>query len=188
MLGRGHRRALRLRGKITRRAFLGAAASFSAARGVLGAEDLERAIKAAYLVKFGGFVEWPDSAFASPASPLVICVAGGQPFGALLDRAARGQSAGRHPIEIRVLQAVTRGSGCHMLFAADASAAYALAAVQGEPVLTVTDLPRTAPRKGIINFVVDDNRVRFEIDARAAAEAGLRISSQLMALAVNTPR
>ncbi len=64
-----------------------------------------------------------------------------------------------------------------MLFAGDP------AGVHG-PVLTVTDLPAGAAHKGIINFVVEDNHVRFEIDNRAANESGLRISSQLMALAI----
>src|SRR6185295_16921977 len=56
-----------------------------------GAAEPEYAVKAAYLVKFPFFVEWPASAFASPTAPLVLCVIGDDPFGSLLDEAAGGQ-------------------------------------------------------------------------------------------------
>lgn len=72
-----------------------------------------------------------------------------------------------------------------MLFAAGSSVDTALDAVRGQPVLTVTDLPPAAPHKGIINFVLQSNHVRFEIDGGEATRNGLRISSQLLALAVN---
>lgn len=169
--------------------FLALAAALLLPRG-LPAQDAATALKATYLVKFTGFVEWPAAAFAAPGSPLVICVTGGDVFGDLLERAAQGQSAGTHPVQIRRLSGPDRNSGCHLLFAAGTppEVAASLTAVQTEPVLTVTDLPATAPRKGMINFVVQDNRVRFAIDAQAAAQSGLRIGSQLLALAVNAAR
>jgi hypothetical protein len=61
----------------------------------------------------------------------------------------------------------------------------ALAAAARAPILTVTDLPPAAAARGIINFVIRDNRVRFEIDDSAAVRSGLRISSQLLNLAVD---
>jgi len=152
--------------------------TFSAALSAsASAASLELEIKATYLVKFGGFVVWPDSVFASPTSPLVICTAGPDPFDGALDRAASGQTVAGHPIEVRRIGAASSDAGCEMLFAGDP------AGVHG-PVLTVTDLPAGAAHKGIINFVIADNHVRFEIDDRAAKEHGLRISSQLLALAV----
>ena len=145
------------------------------------AASLESSIKATYLVKFGAFVDWPGSAFASPSSPFVICVEAPDPFGAGLDEAARGQTVARHPIEIRRLAGPPPAEGCHMLFltrAADSAPAR-------RPVLTVTDQPAGTAGKGIINFVVVDNHVRFQIDDGAASASGLRVSSQLMALAVD---
>lgn len=143
---------------------------------------LEQAIKATYLVKFSSFITWPDKTFSSPTSPLVICVVGADPYGAALDQAANGQAAGQHPIEIRRLAAGTLATGCQILFAGDAPPV-ALDAAR-VPVLTITDLPAGSTRKGIINFLVQDNHVRFEIDNRAAVDQGLQISSQLLTLAV----
>ncbi|HJU17270.1 MAG TPA: YfiR family protein [Stellaceae bacterium] len=149
---------------------------------------LELAIEATYLVKFGAFVEWPAGAFPTATSPFYLCVAGTHPFGSLLDRAAAGASVDRHPIAIRRLDAVPRDVGCHILFVGAGGQPpldAALAAVRGKPVLTVTAVPPAEPRKGIVNFVMQNNHVRFAIDDRQAAADGLRISSQLLTLAVN---
>lgn len=148
---------------------------------------LETAVKATFLIKFAAFVEWPASAFGSPSSPLYVCVMGPS-LGSTADQAAAGQMVGQHPLIVRHIAATERPQGCGMLYAAESSQQLvdaALDAVRGQPVLTVTDLPPTAPRKGIINFVLQSNHVRFEIDDREATRNGLRISSQLLALAVN---
>jgi hypothetical protein len=148
---------------------------------------LEVAVKATYLVKFAAFVEWPATAFESPTSPLNICIVG-TPLVGVADQAAVGQTVAQHPLTVRHVAAATRALGCHILYTAGApqqSVADAIDTVRREPVLTVTDLPTTAPRKGIINFVLRDSHVRFEIDDREASIDGLRISSQLLSLAVN---
>jgi hypothetical protein len=148
-------------------------------------QNLTAAVKATYLVKFGSFVDWPPTVFASPSSPLVLCVVGGQPLGELLDRAAAGQQSNGHPIQIRRLSGITPNSDCDILYATGPAVEGALAAARHAPILTVTDLPDNAPIKGIINFTIRNDRVRFEIDDRTARQDGLRISSQLLALAVN---
>jgi len=147
---------------------------------------LETEIKATYLVKFAGFIEWPSRLFAGPQSPLVLCIVGPDPFGSLLAEAATGESAGEHPITVRRLPSAAAVSGCQIVFAGGSAdeVAAALAAVAGKPILTVTDLPQATPIKGIINFAVRQGHVRFEIDNRAARHEGLRIDSQLLALAV----
>jgi hypothetical protein len=149
--------------------------------------QLETAVKATYLVKFAAFVEWPANAFETTSSPLSLCIVGA-PFGGLADEAARGQVVGQHPLVVRHVAAATHPSGCHILFTAGSaqqSVDAALAAVGHDPVLSVTDLPQTAAHKGIINFELQNNHVRFAIDDREAVQSGLRISSQLLALAVN---
>lgn len=163
-----------------------------AALGAAQAQDvsLETAIKATYLVKLGAFVHWPSGAFASASSPFVICIAGPDPFGSTLDQAAAGQSVDSHPIQIRRLSSPAQSAGCHIMFIGSDGgtprARNAAAATVRGPVLTITDRPPSAPDKGIINFVLRDNHVRFEIDNSAARAEGLSIGSQLMALAVGT--
>jgi len=148
------------------------------------AESVEYAVKAAYLYKFGIYVEWPASAFASPVAPLNLCIAGDDPFGVTLDNAVSGQRIDKHPIAVRRLKTADRNAGCHILYLGFDDAQrieQALATLRGQPVLTVGD----GHDGGIITFVISDNRVRFNIDEEAAAQSGLVISSKLLSLALH---
>ncbi|HUG24028.1 YfiR family protein [Piscinibacter sp.] len=142
-------------------------------------QPLEYAVKAAYLVKFPSYVEWPDSAFPTADSPIALCVVGPDPFGRLLDEASAGQQVHGHPLVVRRMKTITRDSGCHIAFVAADSSADKLA---GSGVLVVSDTPAGG---GIISFVVQDNRVRFTVDDEAAAQSGLGISSKLLSVALS---
>jgi len=158
--------------------------------GLAEGPPLRAAIMATYLVKFSPFVEWPPDAFASASAPLVICVVG-DPLGRAIDEAASGQTDNQHPVIVHHIAAARPDAACHILFTEGTPqqpVEQGLAAVKGKPVLTVSDQPAPAAIKGIINFVVEDNHVRFEIDQAQAAQAGLRLSSQLLALATNVQR
>ena len=158
-----------------------------AAAPALAIEASAPAIEAAYLYKFGYFVKWPDAAFASSDSPLVLCIVGADPFGAMLDDTVKGQKIGTRPILLRRMSAVARDSGCHIAYiTGGGGTAEALAALRGSDVLTVTDAK--GGDLGIINFVIKDDRVRFDIDAAAAASGGLEISSRLLNLALAVRR
>ena len=157
------------------------------ATGAWGEPSLEAAVKAAYLFKFGAFVEWPASTFDSPTAPMQLCVAGPDPFGAILDQAVRGQAIDEHPITVVRLDRVDKGAHCHILFVAASprqSVAEALDRVRGAPVLTVTDAGASPAQRGVIDFVIKDAHVRFRIDGRTAGQDGLAISSKLLSLAV----
>lgn len=151
-------------------------------------ESLEYAVKAAYLYKFSPFVEWPSAAFATPTSAFGLCVVGEDPFGSLLDQVVAGQHVGNRPILVRRMMAAPAPGMCQIMYVSGASAALAglaLNAVRGTPVLTVTDMPASEGPRGVINLIVADNRVRFDIDEAAARVNGLAISSKLLSLAVN---
>lgn len=140
-------------------------------------ETLEYAVKGAYLYKFGLYIEWPAGAFAAPASPLVLCVVGDDPFGAALDAAVNGEHVDSHPLQLRRLKSLTRESGCHVAYLGGAEA-------PREPlrgVLTVSE----ARGGGVISFALKDNRVRFNVDDEAAARNGLLISSKLLNMALS---
>lgn len=150
---------------------------------------LELAVKATYLYKFAPFVTWPASA-AAPAAPLAICVQGADPFGPLLDRAVAGQSVGGHPVVVHRVPRLEPDQGCAIAYVSGSAAqsqAQALAAVEKAPVLTVTDAAR-GPARGIIHLVLDGGKVRFAIDAARAEDAGIGISSKLLALSVGAKR
>ena len=153
-------------------------------------QALEFAVKATFLHKFVGFVEWPESAFETSASPFILCVAGNDPVGKLIGQAAAGQAYAMHPNEVRHIAQPSAVAGCHMLYVAglpaDTVDAY-LQAAKGKPVLTVTDGAASRRTQGMINFVVRDNRVRFEIDLDIASTHRIVVSSKLASLAV-TPR
>jgi hypothetical protein len=154
--------------------------------GSVAQDTLEYPVKAAFLVRFGDYVDWPASAFASPSAPLVVCVVGEDPFGAALDKAAASQQVHGRPVTVKRLKGARADSGCHIAFIAAAEPArlsQQLEALHGVPALTVTDV-KSGP-SGTVNFVVKDERVRFDIDEDAAMQNGLTVSSKLLALALN---
>lgn len=158
---------------------LALAGGWAHAQDVSAQATLENSVKANYLVRFTAFVTWPASAFAQAGAPIVICVVGPDPFGTILDRAALGQTAHGRPIAIRRPQAMAAASGCHILYLGmDAD-------TRATPpgALVVTDARVTATR-GALHFAVNDGRVRFHIDMRAAGRHGLGLNSRLLNLAL----
>ena len=149
------------------------------------------ALKAALLSKFGLYVEWPSSAFSSPTSPFNLCIAGEDPFGKSLDKVVAGERINDRNVVSRRLKTVGRNSGCHILYIGGSDeqrGEQIIEAVRGGSVLTVSDAGGSTTAAGIIDFVIKDNRVRFDIDDEAAAQNGLVISSKLLSLALNVKR
>jgi hypothetical protein len=179
---------------VTRRGLMAGLALAALLRpGAAPAQDnaLEYAVKATYLYKFAPFVHWPESAPAS-VTGFEICIVGHDPFGPVLDEAVRGEQVRGRPIVVRRLSEISEAHACQVVFAGGSAAQSIpdiLRAVTGKPVLTVTDAAVSRDEKGIVHFVIHDDRVRFEIDDRAAAENGLMISSKVLSLALSvTPR
>jgi len=151
-----------------------------------GAPSLEPSIKATFLYKFVPFVEWPADAFDTPTAPVNICVFGNDRVASVVDDAAANQRVEQRPIMVRHLNAVTRDSGCHVLYVTGPNglaAEEALSTIRGEPVLTVTDSVELPNAPAIIRFVLQANRVSFDIDEAAAAQNALTVSSKLLSLA-----
>jgi hypothetical protein len=150
------------------------------------ATSLEWAVKAAYLVKLPPFIEWPGNAYGSASSPFNLCVAGEDPFDGTLDHDAAGQQIDGHPMAIVRLATASPATHCQMIYASgDAQfIAAVLQSVRGLPILTVTGIESDGPPGSIVNFVIKDNHVRFEIDRAAASQNHLAISSKLLSIAV----
>ena len=143
------------------------------------AKPTEYQVKAAYLANFVKFVEWPAGAAASADEPFVICVLGQDPFGAALDAALAGESVDRHPLTPRRIANAREAAGCRVLFIAgdDKQIKTTLAALEKSGILTVSDFPQFLKRGGIIQFVPEGKRDRFEVYLEAAKNAGLNLSS-----------
>ena len=142
----------------------------------------EAAVKAAFLAKFGAYIDWPGG-----SGPVTLCAVGRDVLGPGLEQAVAGQQIGGRPLQVRRLDTIARGSGCDIAYltgSARQSVPAALAALGSAPVLTVTD-GRWSNARGMIHFQVASNRVRFHIDDRAAAANGLVISSKLLSLALS---
>lgn len=144
---------------------------------------LEQAIKASYITKFPPFVDWPATAFASSASPFMICLTGRDAYGAVLEEVARGQKVRGRAMQIRRVGDAAPAGGCHILVLGAGLSDAVLGQIAGQPVLTVAD-KGAGIDGGMIRFVRQAGRVRFEIDNSAARAAHLTISSKLLGLAV----
>jgi hypothetical protein len=146
----------------------------------------EYSIKAAYLYHFAQFVEWPEGAFKDANSPLTFCTIGEDPFHGSLDSALSGKSSGARAFRVLHFKQPREIQGCHVLFLGAAQKKTndtILAAVQQSPVLTVGESEHFAQEGGMIGFVREENKIRFEINLDTAKKARLRISSRLLALA-----
>ena len=151
------------------------------------AKPTEYQIKAAYLTDLGRFVaEWANRSKPLPDDSFDICVLGQDPFGSALDAAVKGEKIGGSPVSAKRIPRPQDAPGCKVLFIASSEESQLsadLAALGTAPVLTVADISDFVERGGMVQFVLDRNRVRFEINNAAAQRAGLTLSSELLKLA-----
>jgi hypothetical protein len=148
----------------------------------------EYQVKAAFLYNFGRFVSWPAGTFSHSSSPFIIGVVGQDPFGASLEKAVSGKTMSNRPIVIRRFRRVSDIEQCHVLFISDSERerlAKVLDRAEGRATLTVSEIEGFTARGGMINFVVESKKVRFDINAAAAERVRLRISAKLLQLARN---
>lgn len=148
----------------------------------------ESRVKAAYLYRFCEYVEWPETAFSGPASPLVIGILGNGRIVADLERTVAGRRVEGRSIEVRRLRTGDSIEGVHVLFIPRSQSrdlAAVLAEARTQSTLTITEWQDAGPAGGIINFIVIDDRVRFDIALEPARRSNLRISSRLLNVARN---
>lgn len=151
------------------------------------AQPTDMAVKAAFLPRFARYVTWPPAAMPRGADPFTLCVIGGDPFGVMLDDAARSQLVDGRRIVIRRMDGSGGIDNCQIAYLSGGRAGQLIAAIGRRPVLTVTDATSGGPR-GIIHFAIVGGHVRFFIDQSEAARRGLDISSRLLALAVGVSK
>ncbi|HZZ93886.1 MAG TPA: YfiR family protein [Usitatibacter sp.] len=148
-------------------------------------EAPEASVKAAFLHKFPGYIEWPASAFASPSAPFVFGVLGEDEVAAELERLTAGRQWSGRPMMVKRLDG-DNFSGLQVLFVGRAVGdrlGTVVRAAQLPGLLVVTENDRGLATGSAINFVVHDERVGFEVSPEAAERSGLRISSRMLAVA-----
>ena len=149
------------------------------------AKTLEYRIKAAFLYNFARFVEWPQED-ARNEHKLVIGVLGKDPFGPILDETVRGKKARGRPLEIKRLSNADDTASCDLVFVSSSERRRIetlLTALNGAKVLTVGETPNFLDKGGMINFVIENERVRIDLNLGTTRAAGLSVSSQLIRVA-----
>jgi len=146
----------------------------------------EYLIKAGFTYNFAKLMDWPANAFPQANSPIVIGVMGADPFGGTLDQVLQGKQANGREFVVKHLKWGMDYKDCDILFVSSSESIHVdeiLKSVHGLPVLTIGEMPGFAQRGGIINFILEDNKVRFEVNVDAAKTANINISSRLLSLA-----
>lgn len=146
----------------------------------------EYQVKAAYLYNFGRFIEWPADSPLSKSNSFLYCVLGQDPFGNALDTILSGEKIqGKSAVAKRVSRPED-ALDCHVLFVSaseDAHLKQIIDIIDSKGVVTVSDLPKFSEQGGMIQFVNEGGRVRFEINLKAAQDARLTLRSELLKVA-----
>ena len=140
---------------------------------------LEYEVKAAFLLNFTKFVAWPDGAFAGAASPFTICVLGNDPFGRTLDETASGETVGSRKLVVRRIDEAPAAQACQIVFfGSEGKKPPVSPGSLGSGVLTVGEGQSFMRDGGMIAFVIDNRRVRFDINQSAAETRGAKAQLQ----------
>jgi hypothetical protein len=158
--------------------------SLSAALAQPAAASLEYEVKAAYLLNFVRFVQWPERVAAGP-TPIAVCVLRHNPFGDALRQIVEGELVGGRPVVTRHIATPDAAPGCQIVFVpqsvVDEDGSIAVPIEPG--VLTVGESDAFLDLGGIISFFEDQGRIRFAISPAAAERSQLRLSARLLGVA-----
>ena len=146
----------------------------------------EQQVKAGFIYNFLKFVEWPADRFQDTNSPLIIGVAGKGSISTALENAVKNRKIDGHEVIVKSVDTPEGAKATHLLFvpaAEDSRVDLLLSAMSGAGVLTVGESERFSRSGGIIKFMLEGDKLRFEINMEGANQAGLKISAQLQRLA-----
>jgi len=146
----------------------------------------EYRIKAAFIFHFAQLVDWPPDTATDTDNSLFLCTLGEDPFRGMLEGTVAGKVIGNRVIRIRHLGRAQDAQTCQILFIGRAQSkriAQLVAGLRNAPILTVGETAGFLDAGGMICFVLEENKVRFEINVQAAESARLKIGSRLLILA-----
>jgi hypothetical protein len=146
----------------------------------------EHQVKAGFLYNFTKFVDWRPTAFASAEAPIVIGIYGKSPIEIAVREVVKGRDINGRRFEVREIQSAADAKGVHLLFipaSADSQVGEVLLEVKGLPILTVGETQKFQDSGGIIRFVLEKDKIRFDIAMDAAVGNDVKINAQLQKLA-----
>ena len=163
--------------------------AFTAAGLAQDEAPLEFKVKAAFLLNFTKFIEWPAPAFPDARSPFTICILGKNPFGGALEAVIQGERVQGRRLVVQRIEQPPEPHACQILFLADpVSDLPKFLSSTGLGTLTVGDGPSFTHDGGMIGFVLDNDKIRFDINQSAAERAMLKLSSRLLKVARTVQR
>lgn len=151
----------------------------------------EYEVKAAYIYNFSRFVEWPAKAAQAQSDSFTICVLGQNPFGSALIATIANETITGKSVVAKQIPAALDAVNCRVLFISSSEEGQLkeiLASLNDASVLTVSDLPRFAERGGMVQFVMEGNKVHFEVNLAPAQRAGLTLSSEVLKVATSVKK
>ncbi len=146
----------------------------------------ESQVKAAYLYNFAKLVEWPATDFASPEDPIRFCILDDPAFESELNHVITGKNISGRPLSVVAVRDAEKSRGCQILFinsSHEKHLSQILTSLQNTSVLTVGETKGFVEQGGIINFINQNDRVQFQVNDKAAKQAGIHISSRLLVVA-----
>lgn len=147
-------------------------------------DNIELRVEAAYLLHFARYVYWPS--ISAPAPPLILGVFGTDPMGAILEKTVSGKTVNSRAILVRQFNTVEQIDHCDILFVPRSAPRHVeeiLRGVAGKPIVTVSDKEGFSRQGGMIEFLLIDDTVRFDINTGATEHCGLKLSSELLRVA-----
>jgi hypothetical protein len=174
------------RGVWLRRTIVAAVLLLFAGSSALGQQKPnEYQVEAAYLYNFARFVEWPAKGTNAPGA-FTICILGEDPFGPALETTLAGETIGNQRVAARRISSPQMSGDCQILFISSSEANRlnkVIEALDKSAILTVSEIPHFSQRRGMIQFVLEEDRIRFEVNLTATQRVGLTLSSELLKVA-----
>ena len=148
--------------------------------------DLEYRVKAAFLYNFARFIEWPAT-YGAAASDIEVCVFGKSPFTAALETALAGKQVNGRNLQPLTVNTGSEADNCEILYLPEdvneREIQNVVSRAEGQPILTVGEGYQFNRSGGIVRFLLEDGKVRFEVNLSSAEKSGLKISSKLLRVA-----
>ncbi len=161
------------------------AASFGASdSSAQNSKPQEYEVKATYLYNFARFVEWPAVAVEAKGNSFDVCVLGQDPFGPTLDAVVAGETIAGKAVAARRVSKPQEAAACRLLYISSSEENRLREVLAALDKSAVSDIPRFSQRGGMIQFVQENNKIRFEVNLASATAAGLSLSSELLKVAI----